>query len=111
METKVTPYKHCDLIKVKGRVDSATAPQFSDELQKITDQAHFKIVLDLSELDFMSSAGLRVLINLQKLCKRYNRGEVVLAGVPANIFAALDLSGFTGLFCACGGCQYPIEMI
>jgi anti-sigma B factor antagonist len=98
MDTKITAYKHCDLIKVKGRVDSATAPQFADELQKITDQGRFKMVLDLGEMDFMSSAGLRVLINVQKLCKRYNRGEVVLADVPANIYAALDLSGFTALF-------------
>ncbi len=98
METKVTNFKHCDLVKVKGRVDSATAPQFTEVLQNITDQGHFKLVLDFSELEFISSAGLRVLINTQKNCKRYNRGEVVLANVPANIFAALDLSGFTTLF-------------
>lgn len=98
METKVTNFKHCDLVKVKGRVDSATAPQFTEVLQNITDKGHFKMVLDFSEIEFISSAGLRVLINTQKTCKRYNRGEVVLAHVPANIFAALDLSGFTALF-------------
>jgi len=98
METKVTSYKHCDLVKTEGRVDSATAPQFSETLQGITDQGRFKIVLDFGSLDFISSAGLRVLINTQKTCKRYNRGEVVLASVPANIYAALDLSGFTSLF-------------
>jgi anti-sigma B factor antagonist len=98
METKVTSYKHSDLVKVIGRVDSATAPQFAEAMQSITDQGRFKIILDFSDLDFISSAGLRVLINTQKICKRYNRGEVVLASVPANIFAALDLSGFTSLF-------------
>jgi anti-sigma B factor antagonist len=98
METKVISYKHCDLVKVSGRVDSATAPQFSEALQAITDQGRFKIALDFNEVDFISSAGLRVLINTQKNCKRYNRGEVVLAKVPANIFSALDLSGFTSLF-------------
>ncbi len=46
----------------------------------------------------MSSAGLRVLINAQKACKRYNRGEVVLAALPANISSALDLAGFIPLF-------------
>ena len=98
METKTTSYKHCDLVKVDGRIDSATAPQFSEALQSLTDQGRFKLVLDFSGLDFISSAGLRVLINTQKTCKRYNRGEVVLATVPANIYAALDLSGFTSLF-------------
>jgi anti-sigma B factor antagonist len=98
METKVISYKHCDMVKTTGRVDSATAPQFAEALQSITDQGRFRIILDFSELDFISSAGLRVLINTQKTCKRYNRGEVVLAKVPANIYAALDLSGFTSLF-------------
>lgn len=98
METKVTSYKHCDMVKATGRVDSATSAQFGEALQNITDQGRFKIILDFSELDFISSAGLRVLINTQKTCKRYNRGEVVLAKVPANIYAALDLSGFTSLF-------------
>ncbi len=98
METKITSYKHCDMVKVTGRVDSATAPQFSEALQNITDSGRFKIILDFSNLDFISSAGLRVLINTQKTCRRYNRGEVVLTCVPPNIFAALDLSGFTTLF-------------
>jgi anti-sigma B factor antagonist len=52
----------------------------------------------MESLDFISSAGLRVMINTQKSCKRYNRGEVVLAVVPSNIYSALDLAGFTTLF-------------
>ena len=38
------------------------------------------------------------MISIQKICKRYNRGEVVLASVPANIYSALDLAGFTSFF-------------
>jgi anti-sigma B factor antagonist len=98
MEISNTQYKHCDLIKVKGRIDSSTAPQLQDSLNAITDNGRYKIALDLGGVDFMSSAGLRVLVNTQKNCKRYNRGEVVLADVPANIHAALDLAGFIPLF-------------
>jgi|UniRef100_A0A7C4KHC0 anti-sigma B factor antagonist len=98
MEITHTQYRHCDLVKVKGRVDSYTAPQLSETFNKITEQGRFKIALDMSELDFMSSAGLRALINAQKVCKRYNRGELVLVAVPENIRAALDLAGFIPLF-------------
>ena len=93
-----TPYKHCDLVKVEGRVDSSTAPQLAEALEAITNAGRFKIVLDLSDVSFMSSAGLRVLINTQKTCRRYNRGEIVLASIPANIYSALDLAGFIPLF-------------
>ena len=98
MEITITPYKHCDLVKVKGRVDSATAPQLLEALNAKVESGRYKIILDFSELDFISSAGLRVMISIQKICKRYNRGEVVLASVPANIYSALDLAGFTTFF-------------
>ena len=98
MEVTTIQYKHCDLIKVKGRVDSATANQLSEALDVITNDGRFKIAIDMSEVEYMSSAGLRVLIGTQKLCKRYNRGELILAQVPKRIYDALELAGFVPLF-------------
>ena len=98
MEITTTQYRHCDVLSIKGRIDSSTAPQFEQAIKAATDQSRFKIVLDMSGLEFMSSAGLRVLVNAQRICKRYNRGEVVLTEIPTNIKSALDLSGFTPLF-------------
>ncbi|MBP1692778.1 MAG: anti-sigma factor antagonist [Chloroflexi bacterium] len=98
MEITTMHYKHCELIKPSGRVDSQTAPQLAEALDAITNAGHFKIVIDMSEVEFMSSAGLRVLINTQKNCKRFNRGEVILATVPQRIYEALDLAGFIPLF-------------
>jgi anti-sigma B factor antagonist len=98
MEITHSMLKHCDLVKVKGRIDSYTAPQLAETFNKITDDGRFKLVLDMSDLEFMSSAGLRALINTQKVCKRYNRGALVLVAVPSNIHAALDLAGFIPLF-------------
>jgi len=98
MEITTTQYKHCDMFKSKVRVDSYTAPQLAEAFNKITDSGRYKLAFDMSELDFLSSAGLRVLINTQKTCKRYNRGELVLVKIPENIYAALDLAGFIPLF-------------
>jgi len=52
----------------------------------------------MADLEYMSSAGFRALLAAQRNCKRYNRGEVVLAQVPARIEEALELAGFTELF-------------
>jgi anti-sigma B factor antagonist len=98
MEAITTHYKHSDLVKVVGRVDSQTSPQLAEALDAITNAGRYKIVIDMSEVEFMSSAGLRVLINTQKNCKRFNRGEVILAMVPQRIYEALDLAGFVPLF-------------
>ena len=98
MEVTTKQFKHCDLLIVKGRVDSATSPKLSEALDAIAAEGRYKIVLDMSALEYMSSAGFRALISAQRNCKRYNRGEVVLASVPANINSALELAGFTTLF-------------
>ena len=96
MEVSVKQYKRCDLVTVNGRVDSATAPMLADALDSIMNKGRYRIVLDLKDMDFMSSAGLSVLISSQKTCKP--RGEVVLAAVPERIYEALELAGFIPLF-------------
>lgn len=98
MEIQNTQYKHCDLIQITGRVDSSTAPQLAEVIGKITDGGRYKIIIDMSHIEFISSAGLRVLISTQKKCKRYNRGELVLAAVPQFILGVFNLAGFTPLF-------------
>jgi anti-sigma B factor antagonist len=98
MEITTRHYKHCDLLNVKGRVDSYTAPQLSEAIEAVNKAGGYKIVLDMTGLEYMSSAGFRALLLGQKTCKRYNRGEIVLASVPKRIYDALELTGFTPLF-------------
>lgn len=98
MDVTTQEFKHCDILSVKGRVDSATAPQFTQALEAITEKGRYKIVVDMGSLEYMSSAGFRALLAAHRTCKRYNRGEVVLASAPNRIREALELAGFTELF-------------
>jgi len=98
MEITTQEFKHCDLITIKGRVDSATAPQVAQALENANENGKYKLVVDMSGLEYMSSAGFRALLAAQRNCKKYNRGEVVLSNVPDRIREALELAGFTELF-------------
>ena len=98
MQITTKEYKHCDVLSVMGRVDSSTASQLSNALNTITSEGRHKIVLDLTSLEYMSSAGFRALLAAQRTCKHHNLGEVVLVNVPDNIKNALELAGFTTLF-------------
>jgi anti-sigma B factor antagonist len=98
MEVTTKQFKRSDLVKATGRIDSQTAPQLAEVFEALTEAERFKIVFDMSEVEFLSSAGLRVLINVQKTCKRWNRGELVLANVSQRIQETLDLAGFVPLF-------------
>ena len=98
MEIITTSHKRCEVIEVNGRVDSYTAPQLEEALNEVTRQGRYKIVLDMTGVDFMSSKGWWVLIETQKNCKRYNRGELVLVGIQPRIRESLDLVGMGSYF-------------
>ena len=98
MEITSKEFKHCHLITLSGRVDSATAPQFTQAMDRLINKGVYKFVIDMGNLEYMSSAGFRALLSAQRSCRRYNRGEVVLASVPTRIEEALELAGFTELF-------------
>jgi len=98
MAIETTEYKRCTLVKMGGRVDSNTGDSLMEAFKNVQDQGVFKIVFDMTDVEFMSSKGWWVLIQTQKTCKRYNRGEVILANVPKKISDSLDLVGMSHYF-------------
>ncbi len=98
MEIVRTDYKRCDVYTVVGRIDSYTAPRFAEGLAESLQASRYHIVLDLGKVEYVSSAGLRVMIDVQKTCKQLGHGEVVLLSVPKRIFETLELAGFVPLF-------------
>lgn len=98
LKINVREYKRVDLVEVAGRVDSSTAPQLEQALKKIIKDGHYRIVVDLAETEFMSSAGLRALLSALKDVRRFNRGDVRLSSMPEKIKKAFDLAGFLELF-------------
>lgn len=98
MEVNITSMNNCSLATVSGRIDSYTAPQLLETLNQITIQNIYKIILDLGDVSYISSAGLRVLIDIQKKCKRNNQGEVLLVNIPQRVYETLELAGFVPYF-------------
>ena len=97
MQTTIKAYKHCSVLKAVGRVDSDTAVALENAFTHLLEQGVANIVFDMSGLEYMSSAGFRVMLAAQKKAKEKG-GEVVLALVPDLIRESLDLTGFTELF-------------
>jgi anti-anti-sigma factor len=97
MEISTKQQGVCDIVTVKGRVDSATAPKFADVLEALAGENRRKIILDLKDLEYMASAGFRALLAAQKENKKHG-GEVILVAVPAFIQEALEIIGMQQLF-------------
>lgn len=98
MEITVKEFEQTELITIQGRVDSVEAPRFKDALESASQRGKYKIIVDMSQLEYMSSAGFRALGDAQRNSKRHNGGEVLLVHVPGNIREALEMVGFTDYF-------------
>lgn len=78
----------------KGRIDSNTAPDFEDAVMPLVKDGNGEIKLDFSEVAFLSSAGLRVIVMAAKIMK--SRGQTLsILAVPANVCEVLTISGLT----------------
>lgn len=91
--------KRVDLVQVVGRIDSSTAPQFEQAIQKIIDEGRYRIVVDLGATEYMSSAAFRVLISaLKQVRKGTRRGDIRIANVSPKLMETFKLGGFDDLF-------------
>jgi len=95
MEISNIELRHCDLMAVRGRVDSSTAPRLEEALEAVMQKGRYHIVLDMSGVEFLGSAGLRAIVSAYKTCRRWNRGDVRMAALPARIQGVFDLAGLT----------------
>lgn len=98
MEITAKQLRRCDLVTASGRIDSASVKDLAQVFDEIHEAGRFKIVFNMKNVQFISSAGLGELVDTQKTCKRWNRGELVLAEVPANVLEVLEISGLNRLF-------------
>ena len=78
-------------LKLIGRLDTQTAPQLSEKFQNDDGDVE-GLVLDLSDLEYISSAGLRVVLSLDKLMSK--RGGMVVTGARDTVMEVFEATGF-----------------
>jgi anti-anti-sigma factor len=84
------------IVKPKGRLDSNTGPALEAELTGIIDGGVSRLLLDFSELLYISSAGLRVVLLAAKRMKTTN-GRLVLCSLNSQIAEVFKISGFDAI--------------
>ena len=80
-------------IKLEGRLDTITSPELEKELGDLNGVN--SIVFDFENLDYISSAGLRVLLSCQK--KMNIQGTMVIKNVKSEIKDVFDMTGFSDI--------------
>lgn len=86
-----------DLIKVAGFLDAHTFEKFEETINNIFTQARFKIIVDLADVEYVSSAGVGVLMGAQTEADE-NGGKVVLLKPAGSVVEILDALGLSAIF-------------
>lgn len=81
-------------IVLEGRLDTTTAPQLETEL-KGSLEGITNLIMDFEELEYISSAGLRVLLSAQKIMNK--QGSMVLKNVNENVMDVFEVTGFVDI--------------
>ena len=80
-------------VKLDGRLDTITSPDLEQALSDLAGVAH--LVLDFEKITYISSAGLRVLLALQKRMSK--QGDMVVQHVDKMVMEVLEMSGFVDI--------------
>lgn len=77
-----------------GRLDTTTAPEFEKALGEILEGVS-DLVLDMTNVEYVSSAGLRVILKVQKVM--FNQGKMKLIGVNESVMEVFEITGFSNI--------------
>ena len=80
------------VIALEGRLDTTTSPDLEKELKESLDGIE-SLTFDLGALDYISSAGLRVLLSAQKTMNK--QGDMVVKNVSEEIMEVFEVTGFS----------------
>jgi anti-sigma B factor antagonist len=92
---EITETKHDDysIFKLNGRLDSNTAMGFEQKLFESIENGAQRLILDFQDLDYISSAGLRVILKATKSLKNSD-GKLVLCAMQDYVKEVFEISGF-----------------
>ena len=97
VEISVETLKRVDLVTVSGRIDSSSAPQFDQALKDVMGNGRYNLVLDMTAVNYMSSAGLRAIVSALRECKK-KKGDVRISSPSERVSDVLSLAGLDSLF-------------
>jgi anti-sigma B factor antagonist len=96
MEINVKSIGQVTVVEIAGDIDSNTAPQAQEQVLPLV-QPGSKVLLDMSGVEYMSSAGLRMLLSMYRQISRGD-GGIVLVGLSEEIKDTMSVTGFLNFF-------------
>ncbi len=88
------------VVAVKGKLNTSTSPQFEKALQDLISDGVSKVILNMNDLDYISSIGLREILSAGKRLASAD-GRLIMCQANEIVYDVLSISGFTQMFEYC----------
>lgn len=83
----------CKLVRLAGRLDATTTPALEGKISKVLDQNKQFMLMDFSKVDYLSSAGMRLLLSATKKLKAHG-GKLVFCSMSDEVMEIIKMAGF-----------------
>ena len=97
MEVVIEKQKEVVTVYLKGRLDTLASQEVSKQLEGLAEDASGTLVLDCTEMSYISSSGLRIFLTLRKAAAEKG-GKVIVRGISNDIRSVFMMTGFLNLF-------------
>jgi anti-sigma B factor antagonist len=109
MTLKTSEENGIGTVRLEGSLDGKTAPEVREQLRPLL-AAHSKMILDLTKVDYLSSAGLRLLLLFYRELSA-KKGKLALLGVSEDIRTVMSHTGFLNFFTLAGTEAEAVEAV
>ena len=97
MEIKINKKDDVTTVCLAGRLDTPAAQEITKEMEPVMEDASGTVIMDCSELTYISSSGLRIFLSLRKAAATKG-GKVIVKGITNDIRQVFMMTGFLNLF-------------
>lgn len=110
MNIKTVTRDEVTIVEISGNLDANTVPQVQDEIMSLViPDCH--LVLDMTECEYVSSSGLRLLLMIAKQVKAGGSGQWCLANLSEEVMDVIEMTGFAQFFKAADTVSAAIEVV
>lgn len=93
------------VIKINGRIDSYATPMVQDALETLLRNSKCNIVIDMQDVFYLSSSGLLVFLETQRIINRQGQGALVFANMSPEVYSIIEIAGLENVFAFCSDMQ------
>jgi anti-anti-sigma factor len=109
LQIELEEIEHRVILRLDGRLDAATSPILERKVNGLIEEDHHFLLLDFSLVDYLSSAGMRVLLSTTKKLKG-KRGHLILFAASEDLMEIIKMAGFEKILTLCSSEKEALQL-